>query len=276
MKFALERMDKFALNAIRLTISVVVLGVFVWIMKAPVIDRRAEALPFRRQLMVIGCFALFTAFAYQVLFLVGIDATSAGNTAIILSAIPMWIAVLSFFFLRERLPRGAWIGLTIAFVGVLIVSLQKSQAGSSLFGNLLMSGAALGWAIGSVMSKPLLKHISPVALTFYSILVTLPFHYLIAAASLGEFGKLFHDGWLAAAIIYSGVFSTGLATAMWNIGVKQVGPSHAAGFQNLVPIIALVTSWFLIGEVPILLQVVGGMLIIVGLIAMRAKRRWVS
>ena len=60
---------------------------------------------------------------------------------------------------------------------------------------------------------------------------------------------------------------------MWNVGVRQVGPSHAAGFQNLVPIIALITSWLLLGEVPLLLQILGGILIIAGLVVMRWQRQ---
>ena len=85
--------------------------------------------------------------------------------------------------------------------------------------------------------------------------------------------KLMSDGWRLAALCYSGIFSTGLAIAMWNIGVKQVGPSHAAGFQNLVPLIALGSSWLLIGEIPVLQQLVGGALIIAGLITMRMSRK---
>ncbi len=272
LKYVLERVDKFAVNAIRLFVSVVILGIIVWFMKGNILDRRPEAPPIKKQIFVVGLFAFFTALVYQVLFLIGIDATSAGNTAIILSAIPMWIAVLSFFFLKERLPFAAWVGLTIAFAGVVVVSLMKSQEGSSLKGNLLMSCAALGWAIGAVMSKPIMKHISPVALTFFSIAVTLPVHFWLAADTMDQVEILWQDKWVGLGLLYSGIFSTGLATAMWNIGVKQVGPSHAAGFQNLVPVIALLASWWMLGETPVVLQVLGGILIIAGLIVMRTKR----
>ncbi len=122
------------------------------------------------------------------------------------------------------------------------------------------------------MSKPLVKNISPIALTCFSISITLPLHFLITPDAWKAVQVILSDRNLILAILYSGIFSTGLATAMWNIGVKQVGPSHAAGFQNLVPLIALGASWVLIGEVPFLIQVLGGLLIIVGLITMRMQR----
>lgn len=279
MKFALGRIDRFAFNAFRLTLSAIVLGAIVHWLKLSTFDRSDGALSMRLQVIRLVLFALLTAFGYQVLFLLGIDSTSAGSTGVILSAIPMWIAILSFFILKERLGRGAWAGLSIAFAGVMIVTLYRSNTSStesSLAGNLMVTSAALCWAVGSVFSKPMLKNISPVALTYASILMTLPLHYLVADNLSVEFGKLLSDGWLLAALFYSGVFSTGLATAMWNIGVKQVGPSHAAGFQNLVPLIALASSWLLIGEVPVVQQLAGGALIIVGLITMRMKRKLIA
>lgn len=275
MKFALERMERYSFNCVRLTLSTLVLGLIVYWNKSPLFDRSENAPPIRRQAILILLFALFTAFFYQVLFLLGIDLTSAGNTALIMAAVPMWIAVLSFLFLKERLSGAAWLGLLIAVSGVLVVTLNGAQIDStkgSVLGNLLVSAAALAWAVGSVMSKPLMRNISAVALTFYSFLFTLPLHFLMMIGNLDELNKLTTDWKLLAALCYSGIFSTGLANAMWNVGIKQVGPSHAAGFQNLVPLVALGASWMLIGEVPFLLQICGGVLIIAGLVVMRRKK----
>lgn len=280
MKFALGELDKFTFNAIRLTISTAVLGLIVWQMKASVIDRSENAKPIGRQWANILLFAVLTGFGYQVLFLFGIDRTSAGNTGLILSAIPMWTAILSFFFLRERLPRSAWVGLLIAVSGVLIVTLSKpsgSDTSSTLTGNMLISGAAFSWAAASVWSMPMMKNISPVALTFYSILLSLPLHW--GAAFWVNGGILIEPiqgteaTWVILAVCYSGTCSTGIASALWNFGLKKLGPSHAAGFQNLVPMIGLISSWILLGEIPFALQIFGGILIISGLVVMRMWKK---
>ena len=118
-----------------------------------------------------------------------------------------------------------------------------------------------------------MKNISPIALAFWSVALSVPLHFLVASYALPQLGEVFADPWLVVAIVYSGTFSTGLAYAMWNYGIKKLGAAHAAGFQNLVPVVALIASWLLIGEVPLTWQLIGGTLIIGGLIVMRRQRR---
>jgi len=275
MKFALGRIDEYLFNALRLTLSAIVLGICTWGQKASVIDRTAGAKPLKLQLCYVVLFAFMTGFAYQVLFLLGIDSTSAGNTAIIMSAIPMWTAILAMVLLKERLSQLAWVGLTIALFGTLVVTLSKTDPSSAsvntVTGNLLVSAAAFSWALASVVSRPMLQNTSPVALAFCSVGGALPLHFWIARQAIGETWQVFSDPWLMSALLYSGIFSTGLAYAFWNYGVKHLGPSHAASFQNLVPLIALFAGWILIGEVPFALQLLGGALIITGLIVMRHR-----
>ena len=77
-------------------------------------------------------------------------------------------------------------------------------------------------------------------------------------------------------ILYSGVFSTGLAYAMWNLGVKQLGASHAAVFQNLVPLVALLCSWYFLDERVTPIQIFGGTMIIAGLFVVPRNRQSVK
>lgn len=172
----------------------------------------------------------------------------------------------------------AWIGLFVAAIGVLIVTLSKTPGNAdnnSIAGNLLVSAAAFSWAAASVWSMPMMRSISPVALTFFSIAAALPMHFAVAGRSL-DFAAFFNDRWLLLAILYSGIFSTGFASAFWNFGLKCVGPSHASVFQYLVPVITLTASWFLLAEVPYRLQIGGGVLIIVGLMVMRMWKQSAS
>lgn len=275
MKFALGRMDEYLFNFMRLGLSTIVLALCVLWVRPQFLASGPDAPPRSRQIGLIIIFSILTGFAYQVLFLLGINQTSAGNTALIMSAIPMWIAILSFFFLRERLPGVAWAGLVSAMIGTLVVTLSRigpAYEGITLIGNLLVSAAAFSWAAGSVWSRPIMRSISPMALAFCGVAIALPGHLLVAWNSLHELPQVLADGWLLAALLYSGIFSTGLAYAMWNHGINVLGPSHAAVFQNLVPVFALISSWLLIGEQPFLLQLIGGGLILAGLMAMRRSR----
>lgn len=279
MKFALGQMDEYLFNALRLTLSALVLAICAFWQRAPIIDRAPSAKPIFQQIVVIVIFSVLTGFAYQVLFLLGIDSTSSSNTALIMSTIPMWAAVLALILLKEKLSSSAWIGLTIALVGTIVVSLSQAQVGTSqntIAGNLLVSAAAFSWALGTVVSRPIMKNVSPIALAFIGVTLAVPLHFVIARHALGEIPELLHKPKVLFALAYSGVFSTGLAYAMWNYGVKHLGAAHAAVFQNLVPLVAILTGWLLIGEVPIAVQVIGGVLIIGGLVIMRRRKKAIT
>lgn len=271
MKYALGLIDPFCFNAFRLSISAVVLGLCAW-WEMRGTSRSSGRKPYFR----IACFALLSGFVYQYLFVVGIFRTTGGNTALIMSSMPMWTAVLAFFFIRERLSLIAWFGLLITLVGTVIVTLQKgdlNSSGSLLWGNLIVLAAALAWAAATVMSRPVLQSISPIALAFIASATTLPLHIAVATPHLGEGILALKDPVVIGCLVYSGVFSTGISYAMWHYGVRQVGASHAATYQNLIPIVALAGGWLFLQESLLLGQIVGGFLIIAGLVFMRRARR---
>lgn len=275
MKFALGRMDPYLFNASRLLISAIVLGVIVAWQRAPILDRSESARSFFSQLAPVFVFAVFVGFGYQLLFLVGMDRTSAGNTALIMCAIPMWTAILARVLINELIKPWAWGGLVIALAGTMIVTLAvmpESESGSPLIGNLIVACAALCWAIGTVWSRPLLNRIGPLPLAFLGLAMSTPFHFLVVGDGYSEFGKLVTDPWLIAALLYSGALSTGVAYVLWNRGIQILGTAHASVYQNLVPIVALIAAWYLIGEIPVMLQLLGGAMIIVGVLVMRKNR----
>ncbi len=163
MKIGLEAVDLFVFNAFRLTLSALVLGICTWLENRAQTPATAGTRkirtnypgPFRMWTTII-LFSIFTGGLYQILFAVGIDQTTAGNTALIISSMPMWIAVLSFFLLHEKLGW-AWIGLIVAFLGTALVAMQKGSLSfdsENQFGNLMVLTAALAWALAAVISSP--------------------------------------------------------------------------------------------------------------------------
>jgi drug/metabolite transporter (DMT)-like permease len=270
MKTGMDQSDRFWFNGIRLIISAFVLlclGVREY--------RRGirPATDLKRHHVVI--YAVIVSVLYQFLFLLGISQTTSGNTALIISTIPVWTAVGATIFLNEKLRGLAWLGLSVAFAGTLIVTFQKDDIGLSrehLVGNLCILGAALSWAAGTIYSRPLLKKISPLQLSAWSASLGLPFHLLIAAPAILAFPAYATNLSVWMALLYSGVFSTGLALAMWNFGVQYAGAAHAAIIQNLVPVVAMASAFLLRNESVTEPQMFGGGLIIGGLLIMRFGR----
>lgn len=271
MKTGLEQVDVFVFNAIRLTISALVLVVFAWR------ERRRGIVPNARTAGGhVVVYALMVAAVYQLLFLLGIDRTTAGNTALIIATVPMWTALLARVFIGEKLQKLAWLGLMVALVGTVIVALQKGDITTGreqLWGNLIILAAALLWSGGTVYSRPLLKRISPMQLSASAVVIALPAHYLIAAGRFESSRPALYSGDVWLIIIYSGVLSSGFAQPMWHFGVRHAGAAHAAIIQNLIPLVALAVAWVSRGETATTAQLFGGALIMVGLVTMRLGRQ---
>jgi drug/metabolite transporter (DMT)-like permease len=270
-KHAIQEINPWVFNALRLVFATTTLGILAWVESqfwpAP---RRS----FSR--LQVFCFALLTGFIYLLVFVKGISLTTAGNTALILSSMPMWTAILSFFFVKERLPGVTWIGLLITFVGTVLVTTYSggkvSLASEYFMGNLLMLAAAMAWASGTVLSRSLLRSVTPLQLAFWSALITTPMHLAIIAPQLPASWAQATEWTTALEIIYSGVFSTGLAYASWHAGVRILGGSHAAVYQNVVTLVAVLGGWIFLREQPLVAQMVGGVLIVIGLVFMRRGR----
>ena len=269
MKHGVGLIDRLGFNALRLTLSAAVLGVMVLL--EPRKDVRSR--PWMKILLV----SVFSGFVYQLTFVLGIRKTLAGNTALILSCTPMWTALLAWMWGLEKLRKLAWVGLAMTCIGAGLVAFapSKMDLGSDyLEGNLLILLASFMWALASVLSKPLFEYITPTRLAFLSAAVTLPLHYVLAGPDLvrESLQTVSSNSTALWCVVYSGLFSTGFAYALWNYGVRKVGPSHASIYQNLVPVVALSSGWMIIGEVVTGAQIPGGILILAGLLLMRRGR----
>lgn len=274
IKIALEPMHPFVVNALRFLFSAVVLaGLAAYEARAQRGQFVASIRRHWRQVLLLG---LLGYAAYQVCFIIGVNLTSAGSAALIISSAPTWTAVIARLMGLERLPLSAWGGLGLALTGTALVVVGGSAdfSGDSLGGNLLLLGGAVLWALYTVLSRPLMDAGLPATgLAFSGIVVALPVLLPLGLSAAGEVDWAEVDLAVWGAIFYSGALSTGLAYALWNAGVRAVGPSQAAIYNNLVPVVALAVGFVLLGEAVTLFQVLGGGLIIGGLLLMRRVRQ---
>ena len=222
------------------------------------------------------CYGLYASALYQVLFLFGVANTTSGNTALIIATVPMWTALLACIFISEILRRLAWVGLSLALIGTIVVAFQKgdvSLGNQHLWGNMIVLGAAFVWSSGTVYSKPMLQKISPIQLSAAATGISLPVHWILAAPHFSKALPALNSVGLWLIILYSGVLSSGLSLPMWNFGVRHAGAAHASAIQNLIPVIAIVAAWFIRGESATIAHLVGGTLILGGLLLMRLSRK---
>jgi drug/metabolite transporter (DMT)-like permease len=189
---------------------------------------------------------------YQVAFVVGLSLTTAGNAAVILATAPLWTVFLQARLHRERIDRAVWIGACTSLLGITLIVIgsgKKLEFGSSaLIGDLVTLVAAVLWALNTNLQKPLVARLPPLQVTLVMLMigaVGLTMFAVPAASSM----SWSHIDWIALlCALASGAFSIGIANAIWTYGVQRLGPGRTSNFQNLVPVLAFIISYFTLHE----------------------------
>lgn len=271
VKFATVAVDAMVFNAVRMVFSLVALALLAWL------ETRHRQLEWKKiPWLRVVIFSIVSGVIYQTLFMLGIKQTTSANTALLFASMPMWTAILSLTFYSERLPRITWIGLLVTFVGTATVigaSGNINLGSEYLVGNLLILAASMAWASVTVISRPLMHSIGPLQLAFFSCAMSTPIQLLIVSPWISKNAQGLLMPQVIGCLIFSGVLSTGLAPATWNFGVQRLGGSHAAVYQNIVTLVAVLGGWWVLGEPQLLTQWIGGGLTIAGLFIMRKGRQ---
>ena len=103
--------------------------------------------------------SFFGNFLFSICMLFGVSMSSALAAGVIMAGIPAAVAIMSWLFLKERIPRRVMLGIACAVAGIALVSLSRHAGGdaaaSSLLGNLLLFGAVCCEASYVVIGKKL-------------------------------------------------------------------------------------------------------------------------
>lgn len=272
IKVPLEVAEPFTVNLLRFAVSVSVLGALhVRQARGRGVSPLATfaAGPWR----VVGL-GLLGILVYQVGFIVGVDRVSAGTGALLIATSPGWTALSAHLLGHERLLALGWAGFAVSLLGVGLVVVGNPEAaiGGDGSGVALMLAAAVAWGLYTTLARPLLdRGATALGLTFWGIVVSMPGLVALAAPELGAVDWAAFDVWDVAALVFSGGLSTGLAYAIWNTSVREVGASRTAAFSNLVPVVGVIAGVVLWGETVTVLQAAGGALIVVGVVVVRRR-----
>jgi drug/metabolite transporter (DMT)-like permease len=210
--------------------------------------------------------------AYQLLFIHGIDSTTASNSAILLGLTPVFVAMLSFLLNKDQAGAGAWLGIAISVLGVYLVLSDSLRLGGSLAGDALTLAATFCWSLHTVLSRPLVARYGPLRASAYTLslgtLFFLPFG-LPALARIAPASVPASAWW---GTFYSLFFALVAAYFMWYYAVERIGPTQTAVYSNLTPVAALVVAYLALGEAVGRHQLLGALVIFVGIYLVRRGR----
>ena len=239
------------------------------IMLAILLARRQLTLPTLKEGLYYALLGFIGISFHQWLQSTGLVTAQASTTSWIVSTSPVFIALLGWFFLKEKLGLNTIFGIMLASLGVLLV-VSKGSLSSLISGNfgttgdLLVLISAPNWAIFSVLSRSALKDKAALFVLFYVILFGWLFTSIPFVATHGwlEIAHLNTTGWLAVAFL--GIGCTALAYIFWYDGLQAIPASRAGVFLYIEPLISLVVAAVLLGEAITLVALLGGGLILAG------------
>lgn len=263
-KYAAPQLPHFTLAALRFWCAFAILAPVMWLA-----ERRWPRLS-ARTLALTAVVAAFGLFAYNLFFFGALELIPAGRTALVVALNPILTAIAMSLVFRERMPVRRWLGIAIALAGVWIV-VSKGEPALILqrvgAGELLMFGGAASWAAYTIASRFVLTAPdapSPLAAT---TLVSLWGALMLSAGMPSEWNRwtlAAVEPGVWAAIVYFGAGGTALAFVWYNEGVRRLGASRTAVFNNLVPIFGALLATVILGEPLLSSMLVGGLIALAG------------
>jgi O-acetylserine/cysteine efflux transporter len=194
-----------------------------------------------------------------------IDASAA--VLLVQTEVPFGV-IFAYFMLKEIPTLRALIGISVAFVGVYILTGSPNLDGKFIGIALTILGSAI-WALGQVIVKPLSKEINPLALVawlaFFSGPILVGFSNFFEGNSLNYIKNASFNHWMIA--IYIGFIMQPITYGCFyyvlkNNPIYKVLPIVTMG----IPPTGLLAAIFILGEKPTIELFIGGTIIIIGVI----------
>jgi len=241
-----------------------------------VVQMRGRWRGLRRHLPLIGVYAAIPVAGCQLAFFNAVARMPVGVALLIEYTAPL--AVVGWLWLRhrQRPGRGTVVGALVGTAGLMLVLDLTAGTPTSPVGVAWAFAAMLGAAFYFVLSSREPEGLPPTALAAGALLVGGVLLLIAGATGLVPFtvttAPVAFVGntvpwWLLVAGL--GIVTAGVAYASGIAATRRLG-ARLASFVALSEVLAAVVfAWLLLGEVPSLTQLVGGVLILAGVVAVR-------
>ncbi len=257
-----QTIEPFSAAFLRFAVASMFLFIFTWQTEGKV------PFPSKRQILPLILLGVTGVFTYNVFFFKGLKLISAGRSAIIIANNPVFIALLSAYFFKEKLNPVKIIGIILSVTGAIIVisrgNLSEIINGNIGWGEIFIFCCVLSWVAYSLIGKAVLAQLSPMVSVLYSsvigaLLLFFPAYLEGVVANLRHYPL---KDWLS--IFYLGFFGTVIGFVWYYEGIKKIGPMKASLFINFVPISAVLLAFIILDEAMTLSLVLGTVLVSCG------------
>ena len=263
-KVALHDLSPIMLNALRFSIAAL------FLLPIVIAGRRRLHFPLRMlprfALLVLIGFVINKLFEY-----IGLNLTTASDTALLISTESIFTALFSWVILRERFSLSAVLALVVGFFGVYLIIEQgviphldgTASASLRILGDLLVILSLVFESCYTVAGKAMLDRYPPLLITAASVIGSLFFWLPAGGEEVLRLGwpQLPLEGWLG--VLYLAIAVTVVGYFLWFQALTQVDASHAAPFLFIQPFLGALIAILLLGDHLTWATIAGGPLILV-------------
>lgn len=214
---------------------------------------------------------------YYLLENIALGHTMASNVAVILTATPLFTALVGRFVFHsgERFGASFCLGFVVAMTGICLISFNGAQLSLNPVGDLLAVTAGLVWAfyacLTSIMGTWGISSLQITRATFgWGILFMIPF--LAFFGFNWDMTRLLRPVNLVN-MLFLGLVASALCFTTWNMAVRSLGTVRASLYIYLVPVIIVAVSVVVLDEPLTWLSALGTVLTLAGLFISQMGRR---
>jgi drug/metabolite transporter (DMT)-like permease len=233
--------------------------------------------PRRGDLPMLALLGLLGVFGNQVLYILGLARTTAGNAGILMPSIPVFALAVAALSGVERLSwrRAGGVGLAVAGALVMLDPANLSLGGGSTLGNALILANCLSYAAFLVLQRPILRQLPPLTVVAWA--------YVFGSVGVLAVGapRLAATPWTAVpAAVWAGVafivlIPTAVNYAINSWAIRRSSPALVATYSLLQPVLAAGLGVAFLSEGVGARELAGFALIVAGLAGVSVRpHRW--
>jgi drug/metabolite transporter (DMT)-like permease len=207
----------------------------------------------------------------QLCFVFALDVTTASTIGLLLGAIPIFAALFGLLLGTERATGRFWLAAFVSALGVGLVAIGSGgELSSGLGGIVLGLATAATWAAYSVTVAPLMRSYSPSRMSAIVIPATWVALMLVGIPQSAD--QDWEVGWeIWALMVFATIGPLVVTNVLWFRAVHKIGANRASLAANLEPFVAAVLAVILLSEPLGLVQIMGGVLIALGILVVRRR-----
>lgn len=202
----------------------------------------------------------------QFLFFQSISRTTAPNVSLAYALTPIFVFIIAFVYLKEKLSMKRLLGILIAVAGTVILLSEKGLkfTEDGIYGDILALIASLSWAFYTIIGKQLIQKYNPIYITGLTMIIGFFLYIPIFLMMDVQFQNLTITPFNWLQLIYLGTFTSAIGYAIWYYALTKIDASKLSVFNNLQPALTAILSLLIFGTPITTIFVIGGTLIIGG------------